>query len=81
VDLPPFDANALFAAPDGGVLVARVQVANDTSTLYDHFDRRGRRVSVLRLRSNERVVGSGVGYLYAVALNDDGFEALQRYRR
>ena len=77
---PPFDPDAVVAAPDGRVWVGRHVAAGSTQVVYDVFDRRGARVDRVALPARSKVVGFGRGVVYAVELDDDDLPRIRRYR-
>lgn len=77
--LPAFPNEALFAAPDGRLLVRRIVSARVPNVYYDVIDRAGRLAFRVELAANERIVGSGKRHIYTVATSDDGLESLARH--
>ena len=77
--VPPFQDDALLAAPDGRLLVRRMQWSGAPNTNYDIVDRTGRRVGSLALPWNEHIVGFGARSVYVVVADSDGIERLRRH--
>ncbi len=80
--MPPFATNRFGparVAPNGELWVPRSRVATDAST-YDVFDAGGRRVSRVVMPKGTRVIGFGVGTVYAFRMDEDDLVYLQRYR-
>lgn len=84
-ELPPFalpqsrlDGGALWAMPDGRLLIERIPTADAPSRRYDIVDRTGRVGAQLQLDLTRRVVGFGVRHVYVVDLDDDGLERVVR---
>lgn len=78
-NLPPFLDHALFAAPDGRVVVARTQGAAVPEPRYDVIDRRGVVNGQLVLRPNERLAGFGARAVYIVERDVDDIERIRRH--
>jgi len=76
---PPFDA--VFATPEGEIWVRVSRPAATTRQLYDVFDGQGLRVRQVELAEGRRIVGFGRGTLYAVRVDEDDLQWLERYRR
>ena len=76
---PPFEA--VFATPDGEVWVRVSRSATATRQLYDVFNGQGQRVRQVELAEGRRLVGFGNGTLYAVRVDEDDLQWLERYRR
>ncbi|NIR45796.1 MAG: hypothetical protein GWN99_15290 [Gemmatimonadetes bacterium] len=77
---PAFPANAVSVTPDGLAWVKR-HVAHGRPETYDVFDAAGRRIKQVVLPERRRLVGFGDGTLYAVYIDDDDLQWLERYRR
>ena len=78
--MPPFvDANALYAAPDGRLVVLRQPTAEAPGNRYDVVDRRGRVAGTLSLPANQRIVGFGAKSVYIAFTDDDGLQTLRRH--
>jgi hypothetical protein len=78
--LPPFMRNALLAAPNGDVLVRRTPSARAKFEQYDIVDRTGGLKSVLRINSNQRIVGFGRSVVYVITVDDMDLQRLSRHR-
>ncbi|MEX0690936.1 MAG: hypothetical protein WD934_09790 [Gemmatimonadales bacterium] len=76
---PPFEA--VFATPDGEVWVRVSRPATATRQLYDVFNGQSQRVRQVELAEGRRLVGFGNGTLYAVRIDEDDLQWLERYRR
>jgi hypothetical protein len=77
--LPPFDQNALVATTDQRLLLARLRKASDSDNEYYLINRQGRLDAVLMLKSNERIVATGVRSVYVTRRDDDDILRLQRH--
>lgn len=75
---PAFPRNALFAAPDGNLVIRRLDSTGSEGLTYDVIDRRCRLSHTLRLRPNERIVGFGRGSIYIAVVDSDHLERLRR---
>lgn len=80
-ELPPFLSGASRATSDGELWVERAQSAKETRRIYDVFDRTGRLTRQVTLPENRRLIGFGNGVLYAVRVDQDDLEWLERYSR
>lgn len=78
--VPPFRENGLQMIPGGHLLIARSEWSGSRGSEYDVVDRRGRLVAQMRLPNNVRIVGFGTGYVFSVAVDDDGIETIRRHR-
>jgi len=78
---PPagLDQSPLVALPDGRLLVWRTPDTERREGRYDLVDRRGRRVSEVRLPLGHRIVGVGRTSVYVAAADPDGLQRLQRH--
>ena len=76
----PFPANAAFARPNGELWVAQSRKAGDKVPKYHVFDAQGKLMGTIALPPNTRLVGFGNQALYAVRVDDDDLQYLQRYR-
>jgi len=76
---PPITDAAPMISPSGEVWVER-SVPSKAPTEWDVFDGRGVRVKRLRLPAERRLVAVGQGVLYAIRVDENGFERLERYR-
>ena len=75
---PPFEA--VRVAPSGEVWAQVSQPAGSDRQLYDVFDAQGRRVRQVELAPGRRLLGFGRGTLYAVRLDEDDLQWVERYR-
>ncbi|MGD8866383.1 MAG: hypothetical protein PVI01_02115 [Gemmatimonadales bacterium] len=75
---PPFGRSAVSVTPEGEAWVRRYVAAGDPET-YDVFDAAARRVRQVVLPSDRRLVGFGRGVLYAVYVDGDDLQWLERY--
>lgn len=76
---PAFEA--VSVTPEGEVWVRVSRPAGATRQLYDVFDGQGRRVRQVELAEGRQLVGFGQGTLYAVRVDEDDLQWLERYRR
>lgn len=77
--LDPFVGDALFASPDGRLVIARTPTATAPVQRYDLVDRQGRLSAVLQLPAGERIVGFGQQSVFVVATDQDGIQRLRRH--
>lgn len=77
--VPPFQREALLAAPDGRLLVRRTATASRPEGRYDIVDRAGRLAGHVVLSPNERIIGFGRRSVYVVSRDADGLERLRRH--
>ena len=77
--LPPFLRDAATFASDGRLWVQRTTPAGDPPT-FDVFDSQGRRVEQVFLPQGRRLLGFGLGTLYAVSRDHLDLEYLEQYR-
>lgn len=77
---PAFGRNALSVTPEGEAWVRRYVAYGEPET-YDVFDAAGRRVRQIVLPADRRLVGFGRGTLYAVYVDKDDLQWLERYGR
>lgn len=75
---PPFGGSAVKITPEGEAWVRRYVAAGDRET-YDVFDAAARRVRQVVLPADRRLVGFGDGTLYAVYVDGDDLQWLERY--
>jgi hypothetical protein len=75
---PAFGRDAVSVTPEGEAWVRRYVAAGDPET-YDVFDAAARRVRQVVLPAGRRLVGFGRGVLYAVYVDSDDLEWLERY--
>ena len=78
-NLPPFERDALLAAPDGTVLVRRLPSASVSDTRYDVVDRRGALVRQISLPENRWIVGFGRRAAYLAVTDDDRIQRIERH--
>ncbi len=74
-----FDAGALFASPDGRLLVERLPSAEGMARSYDVVDRRGIVTGRITLPLEERIVGFGARAVYVAVSDSDGLQRLRRH--
>jgi len=77
---PAFPRGAVYVTPEGEVWVERYVEFGEPET-FDVFDASGRRVKQVVLPEGRRFVGFGDGTLYAVRVDEDDLQWLERYRR
>jgi hypothetical protein len=78
---PPFEPNGeAIVSPDGRVWVPRNLPAGASKTIYDVFDGKGERVDRVELPERNRIVGFGVGSVYAVQRDERGAASLRKYK-
>jgi len=77
---PAFGNSALSVTPEGEAWVRR-HVGNGEPERYDVFDASGRRVRQVVLPEDRRLVGFGPGTLYAVHVDENDLQWLERYGR
>ncbi len=80
-EMPPFLSGASRVTPEGELWVERAQPAKETRPTYDVFDSGGQLIRQVVLPASRRLIGFGTGVLYAVRVDDDDLEWLERYRR
>ncbi|GBD32133.1 hypothetical protein HRbin33_01097 [bacterium HR33] len=78
--MPPFDG-APMVAPWGEVWVRRSRPAAERRARYDVFDGRGRLVRQVVFPEGRRLIGFGERSVYAVHVDEDDLQWLERYRR
>jgi hypothetical protein len=77
---PPFlEQESLFAAPDGRLLVRRVQTADHPENRYDVINRKGELEGQIILEDGETILGMGRKWLYVVEVDEDGIQWLRRH--
>jgi hypothetical protein len=79
VKYPPFLGGAVLTNPDGRLVIRRTHDPRSSGTLYDFFDRTGKRVLILRMAAHERLVGVGANSLYVVRKDADDVEWLGQH--
>lgn len=77
---PAFGREAVSVTPEGEAWVRRYVGAGEPET-YDVFDASARRVRQVVLPEGRRLVGFGRGVLYAVYVDGDDLQWLERYGR
>jgi hypothetical protein len=77
--IPPFPEDALLAAPNGSLFIARSKTAAAPTLRYDVIDRRGVLTGQLTLPANERLVAFGAKSAYVVVTDDDGIQRVRRH--
>jgi hypothetical protein len=78
---PPFEAQGVFATPEGEIWIRVSQPADAKAPVFDVVDAAGRLVKRVQLPDGRRLVGFGKGTLYAAQTDADDLEWLERYRR
>lgn len=76
----PYPVGALYALPNGRLLIARSRWSGSQGTEYDVVDRGGRLAGQVRLPVNVRIVGVGERHVFTVSIDDDGIERVRRHR-
>lgn len=75
---PPFDASQLHVDPSERLWVRRHAAAGEPAQ-YDVFSTTGTRVATVRLPAGRRLIGFGARWLYAVSLDENDLQYLERY--
>ena len=75
----PFPGESVWAAPSGETWVFRSRAANDRIPAADVFDARGRLVGRVVMPAGSRLVALGARGVYAVRIDEDDLQYLQRY--
>ncbi len=78
--MPPFQANAAFARPNGEVWVLRTRKPGDDIPTFDVFDGAGRVIGKVALPKDHRLIGFGQGTVYLIRSDADDLQYLQRHR-
>jgi hypothetical protein len=78
-ELPPFEPGALVAGGDDLAYLQRLEPVGAQGARHDVFDRTGRRVGVLRLPADQRVVAVTERYRYVVRTDADGVQTVLRF--
>jgi hypothetical protein len=82
---PPFRAGrgqrASFVTPEGELWLARSTPAQDSTPVFDVFNGQGALSGRVTLPLGRRMVGIGRSAVYAVRIDEDGLQWLERYRR
>ena len=76
----PFPNNAVWARPNGELWIARTLKAGDKVPTFNVFDAQGKLLGVVALAPRTKLVGFGAQTLYAVRVDADDLQYLQRYR-
>lgn len=77
---PPFPVGGVTLTPEGEVWVRRY-VAFGEPESFDVFDEEGRLIRRVNLPEGRQVAGFGRGTLYAVYIDEDDLQWLERYFR
>jgi hypothetical protein len=77
---PAFPRNAVTVSPEGEAWVRRY-VAHGQPEAFDVFDGAGRRIKQVVLPEGRELVGLGRGTLYAVRVDENDLQWLERYGR
>ena len=77
---PAFPRGAVYVTPEGEAWVQRYVEYGEPET-FDVFDASGRRVKQVVLPEGRRFIGFGAGTLFAVRVDEDDLQWLERYRR
>jgi hypothetical protein len=77
---PPFEMGNTFARPNGEVWVLRSRTAGDQVAVYDVFSPLGGIIGRVAFPPRTQLVGFGNETLYAVRLDDDDLQYLERWR-
>ncbi len=78
---PPFRSTGTSVTPDGEVWVRRHQGHDAERPLYDVFDAGGELIKQVRLPAGRSIVVFGRGVVYAVSVDEDDLQWLERYTR
>ena len=76
----PFPTGGVWARPNGELWIERVRNAGEKVRGFNVFDAQGKLLGVVELPPNTRLVGFGAQALYAVRVDGDDLQHLQRYR-
>jgi hypothetical protein len=76
---PPARLGGIWVADDGRALVHRYESLSELRPLLDVFDASGNLTARLRLPERRRVVGVGANGLYAIRIDQDDLQWLERY--
>jgi len=81
---PPFVSQGAlpgaWARPNGELWVLRSRRAGDQTPVYDVFDGNGRMIGRVQFPVRTRLIGFGNATVYAVRVDEDDLQYLQRYR-
>jgi hypothetical protein len=75
----PFGENSTWASPTGELWVAIAQAAGTRAQAFDVFDATGKRTRRVVLPAGSRLIGLGAHSLYAVRIDADDQQFLQRF--
>jgi len=83
--LPPFEYRApgdpaVFASPDGRIVVRRTVAGSQPDNSYDIVDRTGTLVGTLAVGKRQRAVGFGAKWVYIVTRDADDIQRITRHR-
>lgn len=78
---PPFRSRSALMSSDGQLWLQRYTPSRDSTPAFDVFDASGKLASRVYLPKGRQVVGIGQGTIYAVRIDEDGLQWLERYRR
>jgi hypothetical protein len=77
---PPFQEYARHTpAPDGRVLIERMQTADHPERRYDIVNRRGTLDGYFTLGENETLLGAGKRSIYVLEIDDNGIQWIRRH--
>ncbi len=77
--MPPFGRSAVSVSPRGNVWVRLNRRANSDGPLFDIFDANGQKTMQVALPANRQLVGFGADVIYAVAVDEDDLQWLEKY--
>lgn len=77
--IPPFQSRPMLPLPDGRVLIQRTPTADVPRNRYDLVDRNGRRVAIVDLPENDRIITVGTRGAYVIATDEDGIQRIRRH--
>ncbi len=76
--LPLFEPDFVPSSPRGEIWLQRLDLSDDTRTVFDVIDRMGRRTGQREVPGRARVVGFGAEAVYLVRIDDVDLEWLER---
>lgn len=76
--LPLFEPDFVPSSPRGEIWLRRLDLSDDTHTVFDVLDRRGARRGQREVEGRARVVGFGTAAVYLVRIDDFDLEWLER---
>ncbi len=79
--MPPFLSDGAHLTPEGELWIQRTQPNSEQRPLFDVFNNDGERIGQVRLPEGRKLTGFGAGTLYAVAVDEDDLQWLERYKR